>query len=468
MSTHDYVIANASGSSVRSDLNNALAAIVSNNSSSSEPSTKYAYMLWADTTNGILKIRNSANNAWVELLQLDGTLTMEDGAEALPGLAFRDDLDTGLYSPSANVIAISTGATQRLQLSSGGTVFNEGGADVDFRIEGDSEANLFYVDAGNDRVGIGSSTPARVFDATGSSNLGIALVKNTASSISNAAYTFMVDSSAHTSNMSLAGAMSVDVNGGRAFTINGSGEVGINCSNPHDFYAEKLVIEAGAEEGMTINRGANSGTNYIMFAEGTSGEARYRGWVGYTHNSTAADGVLTLAANGSTRAVLKGNGDLSISDGNLIVATNGHGIDFSASEGGTGTSSEVSLLDDYESGTWTPGLTVGTATHSGNKYIKVGKVVHFWGRLWSPSDVSSSADFTITGLPFAVAISTAAGSAFGKEVNQTGATTVYVTTSEQIQMYGHNSGNAWTRVIYTDLAADSSCEIYYCGSYYTS
>ena len=41
----------------------------------------------------------------------------------------------------------------------GATVFNELGADVDFRIEGDTEANLFYVDAGNDRIGIGTSSP---------------------------------------------------------------------------------------------------------------------------------------------------------------------------------------------------------------------------------------------------------------------------------------------------------------------
>tara|TARA_R100001594_G_scaffold20564_2_gene39982 strand:+ start:94 stop:1221 length:1128 start_codon:yes stop_codon:yes gene_type:complete len=120
MSTHDYVIANASGSSVRSDLNNALAAIVSNNSSSSEPSTTYAYMLWADTTNGILKIRNSANNAWVELLQLDGTLTMEDGAEATPGLAFRDDLNTGIWSSGADTLDISTGGSKRVTINSSG------------------------------------------------------------------------------------------------------------------------------------------------------------------------------------------------------------------------------------------------------------------------------------------------------------------------------------------------------------
>ena len=62
MATHDYIIANASGAAVRSDLNNALAAIVSQNSSSTEPSTTYAYQLWADTANGVLKIRNAANS----------------------------------------------------------------------------------------------------------------------------------------------------------------------------------------------------------------------------------------------------------------------------------------------------------------------------------------------------------------------------------------------------------------------
>ena len=76
MSTHDYVIANASGSSVRSDLNNALAAIVSNNSSSSEPSTKYAYMLWVDSTNNLIKLRNSANNAWITLFTTTGGLSI--------------------------------------------------------------------------------------------------------------------------------------------------------------------------------------------------------------------------------------------------------------------------------------------------------------------------------------------------------------------------------------------------------
>jgi hypothetical protein len=65
MATHDYNIANQIGSEFRADLNNALLAIVSNNSNATSPSTTYAYQLWVDTANNVLKLRNSANNAWI-------------------------------------------------------------------------------------------------------------------------------------------------------------------------------------------------------------------------------------------------------------------------------------------------------------------------------------------------------------------------------------------------------------------
>ena len=80
MATHDYVIANQSGANTRSDLNNLFQAIVSNNSAGTEPATKYAYMVWADTGNDVLKVRNSANNAWISVY----TLSTGANASSLP------------------------------------------------------------------------------------------------------------------------------------------------------------------------------------------------------------------------------------------------------------------------------------------------------------------------------------------------------------------------------------------------
>jgi hypothetical protein len=127
VATHDYVIANGTGAAVRSDLNGALAAIVSNNSSATAPSTTYAYQWWADTTTGLLKIRNSANSAWVTLFELDGTLVASDislgvGTEGAPSLFFTGDVNTGLFSPGADTVALVTGGTARAHITSAGNV----------------------------------------------------------------------------------------------------------------------------------------------------------------------------------------------------------------------------------------------------------------------------------------------------------------------------------------------------------
>jgi len=111
VATHDYVVANGTGAAVRSDLNGALAAIVSNNSDTTEPTTTYAYMWWADTTNGLLKLRNAANSAWVTV----GTL-----ASANLGL-----LDTATAASTYLALAGGT-VTGALEIGSAGSLVFEG------------------------------------------------------------------------------------------------------------------------------------------------------------------------------------------------------------------------------------------------------------------------------------------------------------------------------------------------------
>jgi len=49
--------------------------------------------------------------------------------------------------------------------------FNDGGNDVDFRVEGLNDGNLFYVNAGTDKVGIGTNAPSHDLTINGNINL---------------------------------------------------------------------------------------------------------------------------------------------------------------------------------------------------------------------------------------------------------------------------------------------------------
>lgn len=111
MAQADYVVANGTGAAVRSDINGQLAAIVSNNSGATEPTTMYAYQWWADTTSGLLKIRNSANSAWVTV----GTL-----ASANLGLLTSSDATSTYLAKTGGTV---TGA---LEIGSAGSLVFEG------------------------------------------------------------------------------------------------------------------------------------------------------------------------------------------------------------------------------------------------------------------------------------------------------------------------------------------------------
>ena len=89
MAIHDYVIDNQSAPAFRSDLNAALQAIVTQNSSATAPTTTYANMIWYDTAANQLKKRNEANSAWIVLGTIDealGTFT-PSGERALASQA---------------------------------------------------------------------------------------------------------------------------------------------------------------------------------------------------------------------------------------------------------------------------------------------------------------------------------------------------------------------------------------------
>ena len=96
MPLHDYVLDNQSGANFRTDLNLALNAIVTLNSNATESITRYAYMLWADTTDSILKQRNSSNTAWVNILNLTTGASVATAINDLTNGTTEGTFNTGL------------------------------------------------------------------------------------------------------------------------------------------------------------------------------------------------------------------------------------------------------------------------------------------------------------------------------------------------------------------------------------
>ena len=137
MAQHDYEVANGSGQAVRLDINNALKAILTTNSGA-EPNTStdsvdtpIAYMLWADDSNNLLKIRDSSNGSWIKICEIlsggigtiaNGQFYIGDGTINAPGLAFKDDVDTGLRRSSGGDFSIVVGGDRKLTIDTAGNV----------------------------------------------------------------------------------------------------------------------------------------------------------------------------------------------------------------------------------------------------------------------------------------------------------------------------------------------------------
>ncbi len=314
MATHDYVIDNSTGANVRADINSVLQAILTNNSSSSAPSTTAAYMFWADTTSGTLKIRNSSDNAWVELLQLDGTLTLEDGSASTPGLAFRDDLNTGIYSSGDDRFNIATAGVERMELNTTSTIFNEDGADVDFRIEGDTDTNLFRLDASVDRIGIGISAPQQklhiAVSDSGAAN--IAFTNSTTGSGSGDGLVIgLTGGEDGQINMQESANLKFSTADTERMRIDSSGRLGLGTSSPSSYnnIADDLVIATSSDTGITIATGTSS-QGSLFFADGTSGSALVEGFVAYEHGSN----FLKFGTSNTERMRIDTNGSVGIGE----------------------------------------------------------------------------------------------------------------------------------------------------------
>ena len=120
------------------------------------------------------------------------------------------------------------------------------------------------------------------------------------------------------------------------------------------------------------------------------------------------DAEVRFATNGAERFILENDGDVTIKDGDLVIGTSGHGIDFSAGAGGDATSN---ILDEYEEGTYTAVLKYNNSSDCGFStspaggtdlyYTKIGRQVHVHGYIKGWTMTTGDGSNASISLPFA-------------------------------------------------------------------
>ena len=257
------------------------------------------------------------------------------------------------------------------------------------------------------------------------------------------------------------------VNGAERLRITSDGKIGINENNPTLSF---VMSSANQSHAMRVNN-TNTNSSYTtlslkntqndfqMWLQGPGGSS-YAGTngVAFYQGLTSGSYGPYVFYHGTTRRVsVDTDGDLTIVDGNLSVAS-GHGIDFSATSDGSGMTSE--LLDDYEEGYFVPTLDAPNQSstgfvhfHNHGYYTKVGNIVnvtvYIQGYASSNASGGSNDDIKIIGLPFAPAVLPGSGSSNRHAANWTFGTT-YKVEVDRLEGYTYG-GNT-----YIDLLVPSN------------
>ena len=119
-------------------------------------------------------------------------------------------------------------------------------------------------------------------------------------------------------------------------------------------------------------------------------------------------GTLAWTTISTDPTTTSGTNNFTVADGNLVIGTGGHGIDFSAQTATSATDSTTTseLFDHYEEGTWTPvpkisHVTTGITAGVSGTYTRIGRLVHISFKVVFSDKGSNGGQFTVHGLPFA-------------------------------------------------------------------
>ena len=251
------------------------------------------------------------------------------------------------------------------------------------------DTDTFVVDSANDRVGIGTSSPSAKLDieiAALTNNTSQNIIQLGDGGIGGAGITLDRYQNAQNYGLSF---FSTAGTSAEMMRITNVGDVGIGTSSP----AAKVQIQPSNNDNpasaFAVRQNNSADTSQTTF----SIEASPNDGVSRLISSATSTPQLAFYTGGSESIRIDNSGYLRLT-------SNSPGLQFN------GDTAAANALNDYEEGTWTPGIegstTAGSYTFTANgTYTKIGNKVTVWGRLLDITTVSAGSGVTvITGLPF--------------------------------------------------------------------
>jgi hypothetical protein len=301
-----------------------------------------------------------------------GVISFVNGANELGNI----NMETNSGSQTVGKMYISSTDIVDVR-AAGGVIFNEGGVDADFRIESDDNANMFFIDGNENRIGIGTNSNVsearlQVDVATTSPNAG-SRTANSALMVSGGTTTVgegpviaLRNISGSKESITMLCTETVSGNNGD-FTISiydggatipevarltSSGSMGLGTSAP-------IALDGNAEPGLTI---ASNGP-FICLQDANNADK-----VNYIANNT---GVLQFGHVGDNGASGKTE-NLSLSSSEAVFNESHNNIDFRVESDGNSTMLVVDAANNFVGvGTGTPQEILHAFHSSGTAAIRV-------------------------------------------------------------------------------------------------
>ena len=428
---------------------------------------------------------------------MTGALVVPLASAPTPSLTFTGDLNTGIYSPGADQVAVATNGTGRLFVDASGRVIvgaATAAIGTSFEIVGNASGQAIGVRGrSSDNIGIISFHPnasateyARIQSngdsslAFGTGSSGSERLRITSAGlvgIGTSGPSFLVDCIA-----SSLPTLRIYDNLGSGTRVSGrlllgaSTTRGVSIANSTDTYDDinAMVFSTTESTGVLTERvrispegrlgiGTTSPGSPLTIESSAGNQVKitYPSIASYFLNATSG-GDLAINKDGSEKARIDSSGRLLIGTITQVGNVNGgilqlgSGITFPATPVAT---TDVNTLDDYEEGTFTPtagaGITInsGTPAYSGF-YTKIGRTVHV-SITQTAGNITTTvgAGAVFTGLPFTPGTALQACSVTNGSPDISGTALIY--------------NSPGTGAIYIGFTAVSQTNLTFTGTYFT-